>query len=159
MRRTVRLTLTALLALAALPALAQDRTRLKFEKTIPYQLDKKVRLDAQVGAAHIDTVELSQPVGGSVGESIASRIRGGGGTPDTQATVRASFEVEQPEDADWHVTFVLEFYDRQGKLIDRASKTKEFEGEATTYKLDHAILQYVVPFIHEVKVKLEAALD
>src|SRR5688572_15656141 len=71
MRRTVRLTLTALLALAALPALAQDRTRLKFEKTIPYQLDKKVRLDAQVGAAHIDTVELSQPVAGSVGESIA----------------------------------------------------------------------------------------
>lgn len=158
MRRTPCITWLALFVLATLPATAQER-RLKFEKTIPYQLDKPIQLGAQVGAARVDAVELSQPVGGSIGDSIASRIRGGGGSPDTQATIRAAFEVEQPEDADWQVTFTLEFYDRQGKLIDRAAKTKDFEGEATTYKLDHSILQYVLPFVHEVKVKLEAQLD
>jgi hypothetical protein len=158
MRRVLIAIALCACALSATSAPAQER-RLKFEKTIPYQLDKTVSLQAQVGAARVNTVELSRPTGGgSVGESIAARIRGGGAS-DTQATIRAAFEVEQPEDADWHVTFTLEFTDRQGKLIDRATKTKDFEGEATTYNVDHAILEYALPFIHQVTVKLEAKLD
>jgi len=57
------------------------------------------------------------------------------------------------------VTYTLEFLDRQGKLIDRASRSEGFEGEADVLRLDHSILTYVVPMIDKVKVRLEAHLD
>jgi hypothetical protein len=57
------------------------------------------------------------------------------------------------------VTYTLDFLDAKGKLIDRASGKEQFEGEADVYRLDHAILEYVLPFVDRVKVRLEAKYD
>ena len=79
--------------------------------------------------------------------------------PELETTLRAAFDVENPKVDEWVVTFTLEFLDKDGKLIDRAVDKEEFEGESKVYKVDHAILEYVVPMIDKVRIKLEARYD
>ncbi len=57
------------------------------------------------------------------------------------------------------VEFTLEFLDSKGRVIDRAKGKESWEGEAKTARIDHAILEYVVPMIDKVRIKLEARLD
>jgi hypothetical protein len=151
--------LFALLALAAAlaPAAAQEARSLRFEKTVSYKTDKLVDLNAVVGPVRIAKVEFSQPGGGS--GSIVDRIRGGGGSSETQSTIRASFDAENPEEDEWVVTFTLDFLDSKGRLIDRAVGKEGLEGESKVVKIDHAILTYVLPMIDRVEVKMEARLD
>jgi hypothetical protein len=151
--------LFALLVLAATlaPAGAQEARSLRFEKTVKYQTGKLIDLNATVGPVRIAKVELSQPSGGS--GSIMGRIRGGGGSSETESTIRASFDAENPEEDEWVVTFTLDFLDSKGKLIDRAVGKESLEGEAKVVNVDHSILTYVVPMIDRVEVKLEARLD
>jgi hypothetical protein len=141
---------------AALAAAAEEGS-LRFETTVPWRLDRLQELGATVGPVKVRSVEFSRG-GGSIGDSIASRIRGGGGS-DTQTTLRAAFDTENALADEWVVTYTLDFLDAHGKLIDRASKSKGFEGEAAVYKLEHSILEYVVPMIAKVKIRLEARLD
>lgn len=145
---------------AALPAGAEDEGSLRFEKTISYRTGKLIDLGAKVGPVRIAKVELSEPKGGSVKDSIVGRIRGGGGgAAETQSTIRASFDAENPQDEEWVVTFTLDFLDKNGKLIDRAVKSQGLEGEAKVVQVDHQILTYVLPMIDRVEIRLEARFD
>jgi hypothetical protein len=157
-------TAVALLAIATLvstaPASAQERS-LRFEKTVDWQLGKLIELNATVGPVRVGKVEFAQPEGGSVKDSIVGRIRGGGsgGSSETQATVRASFDSENPEEDEWVVTYTLDLLDSKGKLIDRIVKSEGLEGEAKVVQIDHSTLKYVLPFIDKVKIRLEARFD
>jgi hypothetical protein len=91
-------------------------------------------------------------------ESIGSRFRGRAAT-DTETTVRAAFDAENPDKDDWNVTFVLEFFDAKGKVVDRVSRTNTWGGEAKVFNLDHPILSYALPFVDHVKISLSAKLD
>ena len=142
------------MALAAV-ASAQEGS-LRFEKTVPWQTRKLISLNAVVGPVKIGKVEFADE--GKGGGSIATRIRSGGGS-DTQTVLRASFDGENPKDEEWVVTFTLEFLDAKGKLIDRAAGKESYEGEAKNATVDHPILEYVVPMIASVRIKLEARLD
>jgi hypothetical protein len=137
-------------------AAAAQEGSLRFEKTVPWTTGRLTDLNAAVGPVKHGKVEFSNQ--GRGGGGIASRIRGGGAS-DTQTTLRASFDGENPKDEEWVVTFTLEFLDAKGRLIDRASGKESFEGEAKNAKVDHAILEYVVPMIDKVRIKLEARLD
>lgn len=154
----------ALLAIATLflvlPASAQERS-LRFEKTVDWQLGKLIELNATVGPVRVGKVEFAQPEGGSVKDSIVGRIRGGGGggSAETQATVRASFDSENPEEDEWVVTYTLDLLDSKGRLIDRIVKSEGLEGEAKVVQIDHSTLKYVLPFIDKVKIRLEARFD
>ena len=57
------------------------------------------------------------------------------------------------------MTFTLDFLDKSEKLIDRATKKAKWEGEARPLDFDHVILQYVVPAIAQIRIKLEGRLD
>jgi hypothetical protein len=159
MRKTSISGLFALLVLAAAlaPAGAEERRSLRFEKTVNYKTDKLIDLNATVGPVRVAKVEFSQPSGG--GGSIVDRIRGGGGSSETQSTIRASFDAENPEEDEWVVTFTLDFLDSRGRLIDRAVGKEGLEGESKVIKVDHQILTYVLPMIDRVELKLEARLD
>ena len=74
-------------------------------------------------------------------------------------TIRGHFLVENPSADEWEVTFILEFLDKSGKLIDKATRKSSWEGEAKPFDFDHAILQYVVPSIAQVRISLEGRLD
>ena len=152
------LTLLVALAAAAPAAWAQEGRSLRFEKTLKYQTGKLIDLDATVGPVRIAKVELSQPTGGSGASSIMGRIRGGGSS-ETQSTIRASFDAENPEEDEWVVTFTLDFLDSKGRLIDRVVSKEGLEGEAKVVNVDHQILTYVLPMIDRVEVKLEARYD
>ena len=159
MRKRMISGLFALLVVAAAlaPAEAQQGRSLRFEKTIKYQTGKLVDLNATVGPVRVAQVEFSQPSGGS--GSIMGRIRGGGGSSETQSTIRASFDAENPEEDEWVVTFTLDFLDSRGRLIDRVVGKEGLEGESKVVNVDHSILTYVIPMIDRVEVKLEARLD
>lgn len=157
MRKT--LILAAALAAVASISSAQERS-LRFEKTVDYQLGKLIDLNATVGPVRVSKVEFSQPEGGSVKDSIVGRIRGGGGgSSETQATIRAGFDTENPEEDEWVVTYTLDLLDSRGKLIDRIVKSQGMEGEAKVVNADHTTLKYVLPFIDKVKIRLEARYD
>lgn len=162
-RRTLSaaaLSLSALLLGAA--AGAQDGS-LRFEKTVPFERGEIIPLGAQVGPVRIANVELSTGgSGGGAGGGIRERIMGsmpGGGDPETRTTITAAFDTENPREEEWVVTYTLDFLDSKGKLIDRATKSKGFEGEATTYRVEHSTLTYVMPAIARVKIRLEAKYD
>jgi len=159
MRKTSISGLFALLVLAALapaaPAGAEEPRSLRFEKTVPYQTDRLIDLNATVGPMRVAKVEFSQGGGGS----IVDRIRSGGGSPDTQTNLRATFDAENPQEDEWVVTFTLDFLDREGKLIDRATGHEGLEGETKVVKVDHSILTYVLPMIDKVLIRMEARLD
>ena len=57
------------------------------------------------------------------------------------------------------MTFTIEFLDKNGKVIDRATKKQKWDGEVKLYDFDHQLLEYVVPLIAQVRIKLEGKLD
>lgn len=161
MRKAFILALAFLAAasLSGVRAQSQERS-LRFETTVDYELGKLIDLNATVGPVRVSKVELSQPEGGSVKDSIVGRFRGGGGgSSETQATIRAGFDTENPEEDEWVVTYTLDLLDSKGKLIDRVVKSQGLEGEAKVVNVDHAILKYVLPFVDKVKIRLEARYD
>lgn len=161
MRKTLAMTVALLASLAVTAASAQEPRSLRFEKTVDYQLGKLIDLNTTVGPVRISKLELSQPEGGgSVKDSIVGRIRGGGGgSAETHATIRASFDSENPDEDEWVVTYTLDFLDSKGRLIDRAVRSQGLEGEARVVEVDHSTLKYVLPFIDQVKIRLEARYD
>ncbi|HEX6900329.1 MAG TPA: hypothetical protein VF789_11470 [Thermoanaerobaculia bacterium] len=129
---------------------------LRFEKTVAWSTGKLIDLNTTVGPVRIGKVEFSNQ--GKGGGSISDRFRGGGAS-DTETTLVATFDGENPKEDEWVVTFTLEFLDAKGRLIDRATGKESWEGEAKTARVSHAILEYVVPMIDKVRIKLEARLD
>lgn len=160
MRKMLAMTVALWAALAVTAASAQETRSLRFEKTVDYQLGKLIDLNATVGPVRVSKVELSQPEGGSVKDSILGRMRGGGGgSAETHATIRASFDSENPEEDEWVVTYTLDLLDGKGRLIDRVVKSQGLEGEARVVDVDHSTLKYVLPFVDKVKIRLEARYD
>ena len=78
---------------------------------------------------------------------------------ELSTTIRSHFLAENPKDDEWQVTFTLEFLDKSGEVIDRVTKKASWEGQSKPFDLDHLLLQYVVPSIAKVRIKLEARLD
>lgn len=150
--------LVAVASTGGIQAQSQERS-LRFEKTVDYRLGKLIELNATVGPVRVSKVEFSQPEGGSVKDSIVGRIRGGGGSSETEATIRAGFDSENPEEDEWVVTYTLDLLDSKGKLIDRIVQSEGLEGEAKVVNVDHPILKYVLPFVDKVKIRLEARYD
>ncbi len=142
-------------ALAPAAAFAQEGD-LRFEKTVSWQPGKLIEINALVGPVKIGKVEFSNQ--GKGGASISTRFKTGGGS-DTETVLQASFDGQNPKEDEWVVEFTLEFLDSKGRLIDRGQGQDSWEGEAKTAKIQHPILEYVVPMIDKVRIKMEARLD
>jgi hypothetical protein len=150
---TARMGLAAL-ALFVVPALAPAQTN-RTEKTIPYKLDQSQKLDAKVGPVMIDNVKIT-----NMGRGFG---RGGFGPKGMQpsegsTTLRLAFDVNNPGE-DWEITFVVEFLDKNGKVIDRATKKENWEEQAEIWNFDHPILEYVLPQVADVKISMSGRLD
>jgi hypothetical protein len=127
--------------LTAATAALQETHSLHAERTVDFQTRKVFDLKAQVGQVR-----------------IAGRMRPGSDS-EASTTIRAHFLAENPTSEDWQVSFIVEFLDKNGKVIDRATKKQKWDGEAKPYDFDHQILEYVVPLIAQVRIKLEGKLD
>ncbi len=136
---------------------AQERGGLRFEKTVSFAPGDFATLDALVGPVKVSTVEFTEG-SGSKGGKLMGKLRSRGDA-STKTNLRASFEVENPVPEEWEVSFTIDLLDPKGKLIDRFSGKKDFDGEARVYHVDHTILNYVIPLISKAEIKLEARLD
>ncbi len=135
-----------------------ERVRLRFNKTIDFKLDRAVELSAEVGPLFVDTVEFENLGSGTTKSKVFGVLRRSGSS-DTTITLRCAFEVENPVDDEWDLTATIEFLDSKGELIDVVRSSRDFEGEADTWTIDHTILGYVIPLINEVKIELRAEAD
>jgi hypothetical protein len=156
MNRRLLVSAVAFLTFLA-PAIAQEH-QLHAERTVDYALRKVNDLKAQVGQVRIASVEFSDMGRGYGQGGIASRMRPSSDS-EASTTIRAHFLAENPTSEDWQVTFVLEYLDKNGKVIDRVTKKQKWDGEAKPYDFDHQLLEYVVPLIAQVRIKLEGKLD
>lgn len=144
----------AALALFVVPAIAPAQTN-RVEKTLPYRLDQSQKLDAKVGPVMIDNVKIT-----NLGRGFG---RGGFGPKGMQpsegsTTLRLAFDVNNPGE-DWEITFVVEFLDKNGKVIDRATKKENWEEQAEIWNFDHPMLEYVLPMVADVKISMSGRLD
>jgi hypothetical protein len=142
------------LALFVVPAVVPAQTN-RVEKTIPYRLDQSQKLDVKVGPVMIDNVKIT-----NMGRGFG---RGGFGPKGMQpsegsTTLRLAFDVNNPGE-DWEVTFVVEFLDKSGKVIDRATKKENWEEQAEIWNFDHPILEYVLPMVADIKISMSGRLD
>jgi hypothetical protein len=147
-----------LAALVPLAAWADDDGDLRFKKTVSFKLDKELSLDAEVGPMSVDSVEFINRGAGTTKSKVFSALRRSGSS-DTTVTLRCAFDVENPKKDEWELTATLEFFDKKGELIDRVRSSRDFEGEADTWTIDHPILAYVIPLIDEVEIQLQAEFD
>jgi hypothetical protein len=148
-------------ALLAVAALLTATTGLgaqaeRFEGKLPFKMDDSQPVNGQVGPVKVTTVKMT-----NLGRGYG---RGGFGpkmnTPSELSTViRLAFDVNNPRDEDWQVTFTAEFLDRNGKIIDRAAKKEGLEGEAKIVNFDHPLLEYVLPMVSEVRITLQGRVD
>ena len=160
--RTWRGLMTAGAALAITGALvaggAAQESSLRAERTVDYKTTKAFTLDAKVGPVRIQSAEFSN-LGSNYGRGgIGGRMRGGSES-EVSTTLRTHFLAENPSSDEWEVTFTIEYLDKAGKVIERVTKKSSWEGEAKPYDFDHEILEYVVPLIAQVQIKMEGRLD
>jgi hypothetical protein len=142
---------------ASLAARPQDSSLLA-ERVVTYATGRTISLAAKVGPVNIQSVEFIDRGRGSSPGGLAGIVARGSAS-QTTTTIRGHFIVENPSADEWEVTFTLDFLDKSEKLIDRATKKAKWEGTARPLDFDHVILQYVVPAIAQIRIKLEGRLD
>jgi hypothetical protein len=153
----ITVSLGLLLAAAPSAGVEAQESGLRAERVVDYEPGKAIPLTVKVGPVSIESVEFSDR--GRAGSGGLGSLVRGAAPSEMSTTIRAHFLAENATPEEWEVAFTLEFLDDAGKLIDRATKKSTWEGQAKATDLDHPILQYVVPFIEKVRIKMEARLD
>ena len=148
LRQVALAAVAALLALT--PSFAQGD---KFEKNVPFQIDKGVPLEAAVGPVKITGLKITN-LGRGYGRGGIS-FRSASPPSELSTTLRFAFDVDNPADEEWDVTFTVELLDKGGKVIDRATKTENYEDEAKALNIEHSLIEYVLPLIADVRVTLQ----
>lgn len=149
LRQMLALGLTLLVLMPALAA--QGET--KAEKTVAYGVDKAIPLDSTVGPVKITTLRITD-LGRGYGRGGLS-LRSVRPPSELTTTLRFAFEVNNPIEEEWDVTFTVDLLDREGKVIDRASKTENYEEEAAVLTIEHPLIEYALPLVSQVKVSLQ----
>ena len=137
----------AALALISIPLAAQDN---RADQTVPFEFGKPHTLTTVAGPVKIKSLTMTNLGRGYVRTVLGVRAT----TPPSEltTTVRLVFDVENPTDDEWDVTFTVEFMDKAGKVVDRTSKKENYEDETAKLTIEHPLLEYVVPMISDVRV-------
>ena len=125
----------------------------RYEKQVPFQLDTGASLDGAVGPVKITTLKITN-LGRGYGRGGFS-LRSASPPSELSTTLRFAFDVNNPEDEEWDVTFTVELLDKSGTVIDRTSKRENYEDEGDVLNIEHSIIEYVLPMISEVRVTLQ----
>ena len=148
----LRHSLALALAVALLvPGLAAQGDRV--EKTMPFAFDTTIALDGAVGPVRIAWLKITN-LGRGYGRGGIS-FRAASPPSELSTTLRFAFDVNNPADEEWDVTFTVELLDKAGMVIDRASKKENYEDESGTLNLEHPLIEYALPMVSQVKVTLQ----
>ena len=156
MKTMVAMALVAAALTAAHDAAAQEST-LTAVRTVDFRSARTMDLKTTVGPVLVATVEFTD-VGNAATSGRAGRLKVGN---DSQAStlLKARIHAENPSADEWAVTFVIEFLDKNGAVVDKITKRSTWEGEVKTYEFEHPMLAYAVQLIERVRISMEAKLD
>ena len=141
---------TALMIVLSLPGAAQgDRS----EKRIPFQVDQGQPVAVTIGPVRIGTVTITN-LGRGYGRG-GLNLRSPGAGSELSTMLRIEMDASNPRDEEWEVTATVEFLDREGKVIDRVVKKDSYEGEDGALRIEHPLLEYVLPMIGDVRLTLQ----
>jgi hypothetical protein len=121
MRTITRVSRTTLaMAVALLIAVAVTTAQgNRFEKDVPFVVDTSVALDAVVGPVKVTTLKVTN-LGRGYGRG-GFGLRTANPPSELSTTLRFAFDVDNPTDDEWDVTFTVELLDKSGQVIDRGS--------------------------------------
>ena len=148
-RRTPRLALAAVLLVV--PALAAQGDN-KVEKVVPYGVDASIPIEGMVGPVKITTLRITDLGRGYGRGGIIPRSAS---ASELSTTLRFAFDVDNPAEEEWDVTFTVELLDRDGKVIDRTAKKENYDDETAVLRIEHPLLEYVLPMVTQVRVTLQ----
>jgi hypothetical protein len=115
--------------------------------------DKGVPLEATVGPVKVTGLKIADLGRGYSRGGIS--LRSASPPSELSTTLRFTFDVDNPADEEWDVTFTVELVDKAGKVIDRASKKENYEDEAKALNIEHSIIEYALPLVSEVRITLQ----
>jgi hypothetical protein len=147
----------AFLASTVIGGIAQERTG-RFQRTIDFATPKTVKLDGVVGPVKISTIELADLGRGHASSGIAGRMRPGSDS-EASTTLRAQFIVDNPSSDEWQLTLTLELLDKNGKVIDKLTKKKDYDDETATWSIEHPLLEYVMPLIAQMRITVQGRVN
>ena len=152
---TARPARRGLLALAAvlLTAAAVSTQGNRFETKVPYEIDKSIPLTSVTGPVKVSNLKITN-LGKGYGRGGIS-FRSASPPSELATTLRFTFDVDNPANEEWDITFTVELLDKSGKVIDKASKKENYEDEAKPLNIEQSIIEYVLPLIAEVRVTIE----
>jgi len=137
----------AALALLSMPLAAQDN---RTDQSVPLEFGKAHALTTVAGPVKIKSVTMT-----NLGRGYARTVLGVRTTlppSELSTTVRLVFDVENPVEEDWDVTFTVEFMDKAGKVVDRTSKKENYDDETAKMTFEQPLLEYVIPLISDVRI-------
>jgi hypothetical protein len=154
--RTALASVVTLLALSISTAAAQNAS-LTAEHTAPVTLGRTQSLNVKVGPVTVQTITIQDRGRVTPGTTLPGLSRNP--ASEASSTLHVRLMAENPSVDDWAVTFVVEFLDKSGKVIDRVTKRANWKGEAKPYEFEHPLLQYAIPLIADVRIRFEAKVD
>src|SRR5688572_10291261 len=141
--------IVAALALLSMPLAAQDN---RSDQSVPLEFGKAHALTTVAGPVKIKSLTMT-----NLGKGYARTVLGVRTTSapsELTTTARLVFDVENPVEEDWEVTFTVEFMDKAGKVVDRTSKKENYEEETAKMTIEQPLLEYVIPLITDVRVSV-----
>lgn len=142
-----------LLMVGAAGAAAQnDAGGQPFARTFPFAVDKPETLAATIGPVKVTTFRITN-LGRGYGRG--GLLRRPDPPSELSTTLRLEFQVDNPADEEWRVTFTVEFLDKGGTVIDRVSQREDYEEEQENFRIEHPLLEYVLPLTANVRVTIE----
>ena len=145
--RRVLLALAAV-ALFSWPVAGQSSA----EQNVPFEADKSHALTTVAGPVKVTSLKMTNLGRGYSRGGIS--LRSVSPPSELSTTLRLAFDVNNPAREEWDVTFTVEFIDKAGKVIDRASKKENYENESGVLTIEHPLLEYVLPMISTMRVSV-----
>ena len=133
-------------ALSVAVAAQSDRT----EQKVPFEVDKIATLTTTAGPVKVTSLKITNLGRGYSRGGLS--LRSANPPSELSTTLRMAFDVQNPVEQEWDVTFTVEFMDKEGKVVDRATKKENYEDETAVLTIEHPLLEYALPFISEVRV-------
>ena len=125
-RWTLALGIAAALSVAV--AAQSDRT----EQKVPFEVDKIATLTTTAGPVKVTSLKITNLGRGYSRGGLS--LRSANPPSELSTTLRMAFDVQNPVEQEWDVTFTVEFMDKEGKVIDRATKMVRMGvGSGVTY--------------------------
>ena len=121
---------------------------------MPFAFDQLRAIDATVGPVHVTNLKITD-LGRGYGRGSFLKLPP---PSELSTTLRLAFDIDNPKNTDWAISVTVEFLDRAGKVIDRATKKKNYESETAVLTIEHPLLEYVLP-ITDVRVILGGRPD